>query len=65
MKKVNSNSRGDHYINIKIDAPKSLSNKQEALIKAYAELEENTPGTIKDISYKKDGKLFIKLTFIY
>lgn len=55
MKRVNSNQYGDHYINIKIDIPKSLTSKQEALIKAYAELEENTPGTIKNITYKKDG----------
>lgn len=53
---MNSNQYGDHYVNIKIDTPKVLSSKQEALIKAYAELEENTPGTIKDITYKKDGK---------
>lgn len=56
MKRVNSNQHGDHYVHIKIDVPKSLKSKQEALIKAYAELEENTPGTIKDITYKKDGK---------
>jgi len=56
MKRVNTNQYGDHYINIKLVVPKSLTSKQEALIKAYAELEENTPGTIKDITYKKDGK---------
>lgn len=56
MKRINSNQQGDHYVNIKIVTPKTLSSKQEALIKAYAELEENTPGVIKDITYKKDGK---------
>jgi len=56
MKRVNSNQHGDHYVIIKIDVPKSLSTKQKALIKAYAEIEENTPGTIIDITYKKDGK---------
>jgi len=55
MKRVNSNLLGDHYVNIKIDVPKSLTKKQEALIKAYAELEEKTPGTIKDLNHKKDG----------
>lgn len=59
MKRVNSNQYGDHYVNIKIDIPKSLTSKQEALMKAYAELEENTPGTIKNITYKKDGNYFI------
>lgn len=53
---MNTNQHGDHYVNIKVDVPKKLTSKQQALIKAYAELEENTPGTIKDISYKKDGK---------
>lgn len=57
MKRVNTTTYGDHYVNIKIAVPKSLTSKQEALIKAYAELEENTPGTIRDITYKKDGKL--------
>ncbi|CAI6353177.1 unnamed protein product [Macrosiphum euphorbiae] len=55
MKRVNSNLLGDHYVNVKIDVPKSLTKKQEALIKAYAELEEKTPGTIKDLNHKKDG----------
>lgn len=61
MKRVNTNQHGDHYVNIIIVVPKFLSSKQEALIKAYAELEENTPGTIRDISYKKDGKFNIFL----
>lgn len=56
MKRVNSNLLGDHYVNIKIDVPKSLTKKQEELIRAYAELEEKTPGTIKDLYHKKDGK---------
>lgn len=56
MKRVNSNQHGDHYVNIKIDVPKTLSSKQKALIKAYAEIEENTLGTITDLTYKKDGK---------
>lgn len=56
---MNSNLLGDHYVNIKVDVPKSLTKKQEALIKAYAELEENTPGTIKDLHHKKDGTYLI------
>ncbi|VVC34427.1 Hypothetical protein CINCED_3A001437 [Cinara cedri] len=55
MKRINSNQHGDHYVNIKIDVPKSLTAKQKELIKVYAELEENTPGTINGITYKKDG----------
>lgn len=53
---MNSNNHGDHYVNIKIDIPKSLTSKQEALVKAYAELEENTPGTIRNMTHKTDGK---------
>lgn len=36
--------------------PKSLSAKQKALIYAYAELEEDTPGQILGVSYDRDGK---------
>jgi len=55
MKKVNSTQLGDHYVTIKVDIPKSITKKQLALIQAYAELEENTPGTINNLNYKKDG----------
>ncbi|XP_050539318.1 protein tumorous imaginal discs, mitochondrial-like isoform X2 [Daktulosphaira vitifoliae] len=55
LKRVNSNNHGDHYVIIKIEVPKSLSSKQETLIKAYAEIESDTPGTIRGINYKKDG----------
>ena len=56
MKKVSSYGYGDHYVNLKVTVPKSLSNEQRALIQAYAELEEDTPGIIRGITYKKDGE---------
>ncbi|CAH2979441.1 unnamed protein product [Chilo suppressalis] len=56
MKRVSQHGYGDHYVHIKIQVPKSLSSKQKALICAYAELEEDTPGQIHGVSYDRDGK---------
>ena len=56
LKKVGTVGAGDHYVHIKVAIPKRLSEKQKAIIKAYAELEENTPGTILGMTSKKDGK---------
>lgn len=43
-------------MNFKIQVPKKLSAKQRALLEAYAELEEDTPGQIFGVVQKKDGK---------
>ncbi|XP_023948327.2 protein tumorous imaginal discs, mitochondrial isoform X2 [Bicyclus anynana] len=56
MKRVSQHGYGDHYVHVKIQVPKSLSAKQKALIYAYAELEEDTPGQIHGVSYDRDGK---------
>lgn len=56
LKRVNSYGQGNHYVNIKIQIPQKLSDKQKALIQAYAELEEDTPGQILGVVHKKDGK---------
>lgn len=32
---------------------------------AYAEVESNTPGAVRGMSYKKDGKLFLKSFFAF
>ncbi|XP_072945342.1 protein tumorous imaginal discs, mitochondrial-like isoform X2 [Epargyreus clarus] len=56
MKRVSQHGYGDHYVHIKIQVPKSLSSKQKALMYAYAELEEDTPGQILGVSYDRDGK---------
>ncbi|XP_066245601.1 protein tumorous imaginal discs, mitochondrial-like isoform X1 [Euwallacea similis] len=55
MKKVNGFGNGDHYVNLKIKVAKQLSDKQKALIQAYAELEDDTPGQIFGVTYKTDG----------
>merc|ERR1712080_468866 len=56
IKKVSGFGHGDHYINIKIKAPKKLNEKQKALLEAYAELETETPGTIHGLTYALGGK---------
>lgn len=56
LKRVNSYGSGDHYLTYKIAVPKSLNEKQKALMQAYAELESDTPGTIYGVTFKTDGK---------
>lgn len=56
MKKVNGYGNGDHYVTLKIKVPSHLDEKQKALVQAYAELEQDTPGQIFGITYKTDGK---------
>ncbi|XP_076171793.1 dnaJ homolog l(2)tid, mitochondrial isoform X2 [Ptiloglossa arizonensis] len=55
LKKVNSVTYGDHYVHIKIITPRKLSDKQLALLQAYAELETDTPGSVYGITHKSDG----------
>lgn len=52
LKRVNGHGHGDHYVNIKIEVPKVLNEKQRALVQAYAELEKDTPGQINGITPK-------------
>lgn len=56
MKKVDGYGHGDHYVMFKIIVPKKLTDKQKALMQAYAELENDTPGTILGVTNKMDGK---------
>lgn len=56
LRRVNSYGQGHHYVNFKIQIPKKLTEKQRALLLAYAELEEDTPGQILGVVHKKDGK---------
>lgn len=55
LKRVNAHGHGDHFVHIKIDVPKQLTKEQRALIEAYAELEEDTPGQIHGMAHRKDG----------
>lgn len=56
LKRVSGYGYGDHFINIKVAAPKKLTDKQKALLQAYAEIEDNTPGTIQGLTYALGGK---------
>nr|NP_001246483.1 uncharacterized protein Dmel_CG5504, isoform D [Drosophila melanogaster]AFH08236.1 uncharacterized protein Dmel_CG5504, isoform D [Drosophila melanogaster] len=58
LKRVNAHGHGDHYVHVKITVPsaKKLDKKRLALIEAYAELEEDTPGQIHGIANRKDGR---------
>ncbi|XP_011310004.1 protein tumorous imaginal discs, mitochondrial isoform X1 [Fopius arisanus] len=55
MKKVNGMGYGDHYVSIKVLVPTTLSEKQKALLLAYAELERDTPGSVHGVTNKTDG----------
>jgi DnaJ family protein A protein 3 len=57
IRKVNGFGHGDHYVHVKIRVPARLTSEQEALLRAYAELEENTPGTVRGITTTTHGKL--------
>ncbi|XP_053664104.1 protein tumorous imaginal discs, mitochondrial [Anopheles marshallii] len=56
LKRVNSYGSGNHYVHLKIQIPTRLTPKQKALIQAYAELEDDTPGQIMGVTFKTDGK---------
>ncbi|CAH0383380.1 unnamed protein product [Bemisia tabaci] len=53
LKKIDAIGYGDHTVQIKIKAPGSLTEKQKALIQAYAELEEDTPGHVQGVDATK------------
>lgn len=57
---MNTFGYGDHYIHLKIQVPRSLNKKQRALLQAYAEIEDDTPGVVHGIVYKKDGTLRVR-----
>lgn len=52
---MNGLGHGDHYVHVKIRVPTQLSSEQDALLRAYAELESDTPGTVKGVTNTKSG----------
>lgn len=50
MKRVHSSGHGDHYVHVKIKTPSKLTTEQEALLSAFAELEEDVEGTITGLT---------------
>uniref|UniRef100_A0A182FI81 DnaJ homolog l(2)tid, mitochondrial n=1 Tax=Anopheles albimanus TaxID=7167 RepID=A0A182FI81_ANOAL len=55
LRRVNSYGSGNHYIHLKIQTPTKLTPQQRALLQAYAELEEDTPGQIMGVTHRSDG----------
>merc|ERR1712038_1289386 len=47
---------GDHYVHIKIDVPKRLSNEQKALLLSFAETERGVEGTVNGITQTSSGE---------
>lgn len=55
LKRINANGNGNHYIHIKIQIPKKLSEQQKALLQVYGEMEQDTPGHVMGMTFKTDG----------
>ncbi|XP_061703283.1 dnaJ heat shock protein family (Hsp40) member A3a isoform X2 [Syngnathoides biaculeatus] len=47
---------GDHYVHIKIKVPKTLTDRQRALVTSYAEDEADVEGTVNGVSATATGK---------
>ncbi|VDM44904.1 unnamed protein product [Toxocara canis] len=58
IKRLDYAGHGDQYINIKIQVPKRLSDKQRALMQAWAELETDISGTVNGVQSTVDGWSF-------
>ncbi|VDD91265.1 unnamed protein product [Enterobius vermicularis] len=54
IKRLDYAGHGDQYINIKIKVPKALTQKQKALMQAWAELEADVSGTVHGIKNTVD-----------
>uniref|UniRef100_A0A3Q3K796 DnaJ homolog subfamily A member 3, mitochondrial n=1 Tax=Monopterus albus TaxID=43700 RepID=A0A3Q3K796_MONAL len=50
IRRMNSYSYGDHYVNIKIRVPKKLTRRQRSLLLSYAEEETDVQGTVIGVS---------------
>lgn len=58
LKRVNSYGQGDHYVHFKIKIPDKLTEKQRALMLAFAETEDtSTDQTVEGVVDTDDGKL--------
>uniref|UniRef100_A0A915EKH9 Uncharacterized protein n=1 Tax=Ditylenchus dipsaci TaxID=166011 RepID=A0A915EKH9_9BILA len=49
MKKLNASGYGDQFVNVKIRIPKNLGKEALNILKEYARMEKDTPGTIEGI----------------
>ena len=55
IKKVSGYGYGDHYIHIRVEPPKTLNDKQRALLEAFAETKMDTPGTVNGLTHTRTG----------
>jgi DnaJ family protein A protein 3 len=59
LKRVNSYGQGDHYVHFKIKTPDKLTEKQKALMLAFAETEDNSSNsTVDGVVDTSDGEFF-------
>jgi DnaJ family protein A protein 3 len=56
IKHLEQAGRGNQHIHIKIRVPKTLTERQRALMQAWAELETDCTGTVNNIKKTVDGK---------
>ncbi|XP_059413360.1 dnaJ homolog subfamily A member 3, mitochondrial-like isoform X1 [Carassius carassius] len=54
--RVNGYGYGDHYVHIKIKIPKMLTDRQQALMRSYAEDETDVEGTVNGVTSTTAGK---------
>ncbi|KAF7665498.1 hypothetical protein LDENG_00140780 [Lucifuga dentata] len=47
---------GDHYVHVKIKVPKTLTDRQRALLMSYAEDEKDVEGTVNGVTITSTGK---------
>ncbi|KAF8562005.1 hypothetical protein P879_09449 [Paragonimus westermani] len=55
ISRVNGYGYGDHYLHIKVRAPRRLTELQRALLLAYAETEQDVTGTIEGVTSTESG----------
>ncbi|OON19764.1 putative chaperone protein DnaJ [Opisthorchis viverrini] len=55
ISRVNGYGYGDHYLHIKIQPPKRLTELQRALLLAYAETEQDVSGTVEGVTSTESG----------
>ncbi|KAL4658145.1 hypothetical protein GN956_G2925 [Arapaima gigas] len=53
--RINSYGYGDHYVHIKIRIPKTLTDRQRALLMSYAEDETEVEGTVNSVTAQSTG----------
>ena len=57
LKRVNSYGTGDHYVHFKIKIPDKLTEKQKALMLAFAETEKySSDATVEGVVDTNDGE---------